>query len=588
MNFDKVLDDLGEFGRWQKINIALLWFPIMMAGSLVLLGSFTLLEPDEYRCKIKGCDKNNFQFDDFEERWAREELFPCYNNSNNDNDQCSGEDEFCLFLKPVVSNGKCLSNLTNERVYCNSTSEFAFRKFGMEKTVTSEFNMFCDEILKLCRPMADCLYMVGLLAGGMVFGMMPDKIGRRHALLAAILTAFVGNLAGVFMPGCWSYGVSRLVSGAGHYGSKIASFILIIEIMGKKKRLPCAPWVTLSGFFANLCGVPFALGEVLVVLLAMVFTDWRNLQVAGTVFCLLVGTVWFFISESPRWLIATGNIKEARKVIETAAKINKVEVINELNDDVNIIPEDIKYENNSRPEGTSSLVLLPSPSDENYGIKDLFNSTCCHITIALFVVWLAFGLLYYGITLASHKIKVTSNLHLSFIVICLIEIPAAVIFPIIMDVFGRKPLVALCLLIPGIFCIISAFHRTSWVFTVLIIITKMAVTGGKTVSQIFTAELYPTPVRTTALGACSTLGRIGSIAAPWVAVYLPDHDSLPEWVPILIFGIVAIIGSMASLLLPETLGHPLPDNFNDLENMKKNDKPIWKWINPKTWTTPRK
>ena len=586
MNFDKVLDDLGEFGRWQKVNLALLWLPITMVGSLVLLGSFTLLEPAEYRCKIKNCDVNNFQFDDFEKRWKREELFPCYGTSD-DNDQCSKKEEFCVFLKPVVSaSGKCLSNLTNEKVYCNSSSEFAYEEFEMKKTIISEFNMVCDKIFELCRPVAESLFMVGLMVGSMLFGMMSDKFGRRHALLGAILTAFVGNLAGVFMPGCWSYGVTRLVTGAGGIGVYIASFSLTIEILGKKKRLPCAPWATFSGFFGCLCAVPFALGEVLAVLLAMVFTDWRYLQVATTVLCLLVGMVWFFISESPRWLIATGKITKAKEVIEAAAKKNKVDIINEINDEENRIHDDTEYDNDNRSESTLNTMLLHS-DEQNYGVKELFNSTCCRITFALFIVWPAFGLLYFGITLASGKINITNNMHLSFILICLIEIPADLIFPIIMDILGRKPLMALSLLIPGIFCIVGAFHQTSWLFTVLVLIAKFAVTGGKCVSLIFTAELYPTPVRTTALGACYTLGRLGSVFAPWVGVYLPSQDSLPEWVPLLIFGIVAIMGSLASLLLPETLGHPLPDNFNDIENMKKYDKPMWKWINPRAWKTPR-
>jgi len=584
MNFDKVLDDLGEFGRWQKIILALLWLPIITVGVSVLIGSFTLLEPSEYRCKIEGCDKNDFQFDDFKDRWKREELFPCYGTSK-ENDQCSREDEFCMFLKPVVSKGECSPNLTNEKVYCDSGSEFAYGEFEMKKTIISEFNMVCDEIFALCRPVAESLFMMGLMVGSLLFGMLSDKIGRRNALLVAILTAFVGNLAGVFMPGCWSYGVSRLVTGAGSIGVYITSFSLTIEILGKKKRLPCAPWVTFSGFFGSLCAVPFALGEVLAVLLALIFTDWRYLQVATTVLSLMVGIVWFFISESPRWLIATGKIKEAKEVIEAAAKKNKVEVISEI-DDENIISDDIEYDDDNRSESTINTMFLPS-DEENYGIKDLFNSTCCRITFALFIVWPAFGLLYFGLTLASGKINVTSNMHLSFILICLIEIPADFIFPIIMDILGRKPLMALSLLIPGIFCIASAFHQTSWVFTVLVLIAKLGVTGGKNVSLIFTAELYPTPVRTTALGACYTLGRLGSVFAPWVAVYLPGHNSLPEWVPLLIFGIVAIIGSLASLLLPETLGHPLPDNFNDVENMKKYDKPMWKWINPRAWMTPR-
>ena len=99
--------------------------------------------------------------------------------------------------------------------------------------------------------------------------------------------------------------------------------------------------------------------------------------------------------------------------------------------------------------------------------------------------------------------------------------------------------------------------------------------------MIFTAELYPTPIRNTALGVCTTVGRLGAVLAPWVAVYLPHQDSLPQWVPLIIFGIVAIMASLVSLLLPETLESPLPDSFDDVERMKMSSKSMWQCVDHK-------
>ena len=212
--------------------------------------------------------------------------------------------------------------------------------------------------------------------------------------------------------------------------------------------------MTFSGFFGSMVAVPFTLGEILAVLLAMVFTDWRHLQIAAAVFCLMVGIVWFFISESPRWLIATGKNKKARGIIEAAAKKNKVEVITELMGTESIITDSIEEDIDNRSESTINTMFLRL-RENDYGFKDLFNKTCCRITIALFLIWPAFGLLYFGLTLASGKINVTSNMHVSFILMCLIEIPADFFFPIIMDLVGRKPLIAICLFIPGVFCIIN-------------------------------------------------------------------------------------------------------------------------------------
>lgn len=60
-------------------------------------------------------------------------------------------------------------------------------------------------------------------------------------------------------------------------------------------------------------------------------------------------------------------------------------------------------------------------------------------------------------------------------------------------------------------------------------IGKFAVTTTFTVVYAYTAELYPTVLRNTALGACSTASRVGSIIAPYF-IYL-SKDELRSFKP---------------------------------------------------------
>lgn len=41
MNYDDILEELGELGPWQILNLALLWLPAMASGMFVLTYSFT-------------------------------------------------------------------------------------------------------------------------------------------------------------------------------------------------------------------------------------------------------------------------------------------------------------------------------------------------------------------------------------------------------------------------------------------------------------------------------------------------------------------------------------------------------------------
>ena len=55
---------------------------------------------------------------------------------------------------------------------------------------------------------------------------------------------------------------------------------------------------------------------------------------------------------------------------------------------------------------------------------------------------------------------------------------------------------------------------------------------------------------------------------------------------LLIFGFFGILGTMTSLLLPETLSHWLPDDLNEAELINsKPVKQVWKWWSWKTLKT---
>ena len=124
------------------------------------------------------------------------------------------------------------------------------------------------------------------------------------------------------------------------------------------------------------------------------------------------------------------------------------------------------------------------------------------------------------------------------------------------------------LVVVGTVCsIVAAFLSPgSVVFTVLTLGAKTLVTAAFTISYLYTAQLFPTSVRATALGACSTMARVGGALAPFLGKYLPELVSLS------VFGGVGVLRGLVALLLSDTVGFPLPNTFQDVENIKKNQK----------------
>ena len=95
----------------------------------------------------------------------------------------------------------------------------------------------------------------------------------------------------------------------------LVPFGLIIELTGNKYK-------TIVGM---LYKIPFALGEVIIGLLAIGVRDYVTFQWILAIPCFLIALLCIWIlPESPRWLIKKKKYNEARRVIESAAKFNKV------------------------------------------------------------------------------------------------------------------------------------------------------------------------------------------------------------------------------------------------------------------------
>ena len=99
--------------------------------------------------------------------------------------------------------------MTSEVESCGPESTYTYAQFKMVSTIITEFDMVCDksreviqsfiesssylETSQIWVPMTGSCFMLGLALGSLVFGILSDKIGRRHTLLIAILTARFKN-----------------------------------------------------------------------------------------------------------------------------------------------------------------------------------------------------------------------------------------------------------------------------------------------------------------------------------------------------------------------------------------------------------
>ena len=84
---------------------------------------------------------------------------------------------------------------------------------------------------------------------------------------------------------------------------------------------------------------------------------------------------------------------------------------------------------------------------------------------------------------------------------------------------------------------------------------------------LISAELYPTNLRSQAVGTCSTVARVFGLVAPFIAQLAEIWKPLP----MLILGVLCIFVSSLAYFIPETENLPLPTTMKDSKNVENNE-----------------
>lgn len=105
------------------------------------------------------------------------------------------------------------------------------------------------------------MQMVGMLVGGVLFGVWGDRKGRVQVLFASILLYSLANIANGFVNNIPMYAIVRFIAGLGLAGELGAGITLVSETMHKTKRGYGTMVVVLFG----------ALGAVVAALVADLF-----------------------------------------------------------------------------------------------------------------------------------------------------------------------------------------------------------------------------------------------------------------------------------------------------------------------------
>ncbi|XP_050086267.1 organic cation transporter protein-like [Anopheles aquasalis] len=527
MAYDDILQHLGGFGRYQRRIYVLLCLPAICCAFHKLAGVFLLAVPD-YRCQLPY-ELANASFSLPQERISM--AYPI--------DTLTEKRSTCTYLDANFTDAYWNSGTPAAGV--RSCDHWIYDRSKFESSTVTEWDMVCER--SWLRASADSLFMVGVMLGSIGFGYLSDKYGRKPIFFASlVLQVIFGVLAGI-APEFFTYTLARMVVGATTSGVFLVAYVIAMEMVGPKDRL----------YAGVVCMMFFSVGYMLTAGFAYYIHEWRMLQIALTLPGVLFLCYWWFIPESARWLLSNGRPTEAINLIERAARSNGLTVPQEALD--KLLEED-KATNQAQEESNEA-----KPS-----LLDIFKyPNLRQKAMLIFFDWFVNSLTYYGLSWNTNNLG--GNPLLNFVISGAVEIPAYSFLLLTLNRWGRRTILCGCMIFAGtmLLATMAVPQSQQWLIVVLAMLGKMAITSSYGTVYVFSAEQFPTVIRNVALGASSTSARVGGILAPYFNL-LGDY-----WqpLPLLIFGALAFIGGVLSLLLPETHNQKLPETIADGENFGK-------------------
>ncbi|XP_071945172.1 organic cation transporter protein-like isoform X1 [Antedon mediterranea] len=542
MDIDEILRSLKPWGRYQILLLLVVCVYGTMVPALHIIAFIFIVDTPTHFCKPY-------------EGFSKSEAIPI----SKEHSDTIVEYESCLIYE--IDNG----TLTNETIGCPNGNEYMLT-VG-ESTVVNEFDLVCDK--KLMANTVVSVYFCGVLVGSIVSGLTSDYFGRRNVFLAATFLIGITGIALTFTTSFYSFAAVWFFTAIIEQCINVPSFVLLMEMFPPEKR-------TAAGCLSN---VSWGVAIAFLPLYAYLLRDWRHMQIAISAPCLTAVFLWWFVYESPRWMISKGRLTDANNVFRKIAKFNKLD---ESNVYIDAIPKDFNIKTNLEREESNESMSLQKRNDvtgsaksdvakeRTYTMIDVFRRPrMLRNTLITYCIFMINSLVYYGMALNSSNLY--GDKYLNMFLVCLVDLPGGIITVYLLPRYNRRLLLSVFLIAASLFSFISGFTPlTSSDGTNLfpIILTsaclgKCAIVAAFGTGWLYGNEIFPTELRNTGFGTCSFAARIGSIIAPFFLTLNSHYDGGVE----ILFGVLAAMACLAVYILPETRNRPLPETMEEGENL---------------------
>ncbi|XP_073946100.1 solute carrier family 22 member 1-like isoform X1 [Choristoneura fumiferana] len=436
----------------------------------------------------------------------------------------------CVDNHDARNNGSALFKVSNAHdalSWCTNPELCTQWVYDNPNSFAAEFQLACQDWK---RTLVGSAHNFGYMVGLLIVGPLSDKLGRKPLIIIIGLIGAACGLAKSFVNFYWFYVLLEFLEAAiGDPSSPL--YMLSIELVATKSRVK----------YTTACKIGLSIGGIIFPLMYWLISYWRTFLKTLYAPPLLFICAIYYLDESPRWLLSKGNTEAAVKIIDNASKMNKIEI-------------------------KENLAMLSYEEDASLDFKTVLVATLKSRTLlktffACVTWWITSTFVSHGLSINSVFLK--GNKFINYALASVVEIPGNIFAAYLMDKFNRKLPLIFSFVACAVLCAVQPFipNDLLWLTISIYMVGKLVSTTFFTITYIFTSELFPTYTRNSMHALCSSVGRIGGLAAPQTPLLRVYWSGLST----VLFSVVSLIAGLVTILVPDTGDKSLPDTVLQAE-----------------------
>ena len=389
--------------------------------------------------------------------------------------------------------------------------------------------------------LSTCIFLAGWATGGLIFGVVGDRIGRAKTMMITIVIYSLCTGLSALSRGFWDFAFYRFITGLGVGGEFAVGVALVAEVMPDRARPYALGLLQALSAVGNFAAALIGIGLGQLQLLSETgrlagWEPWRWKFVIGALPALLALVIRAGLKEPERW---------------TQMK-QQADLAGEVLGGYQALFADARWRKNA------ILGMLLACA----GVIGLWGIGFFSIDLQRSVFKKTFEA--QGLTGRDLAGKLTIWSGIASMMIQVGAFVSMMLAARICQQIGRKPffaiaLVAAMLSTAMVFQYLDEFSEIWWMLPIMGF-CQLSLFAGY---AIYLPELFPTRLRSTGTSFCYNVGRFVAASGPFLLGYLSSGvfsgSSEPMRPAGTLMCLVFLLGLAVLPFLPETKGQPLPD-----------------------------